>query len=500
MGTIRKQSILSSIIIYTGFLVGAINTWFFTTGNHFTEAEYGLTRVMFDISQTFFALANLGTITILYRFYPYYRDLLPLKQRDLFGKMMMLALAGFVVVCLFSLLFKDLVVQKFGTNSPLLVEYFYTIYPFTLGLLLFTMMESQAWNLHSSVAANFFKELVLRLLTSMIIIMFVLHWLDFKGFIHVFSLLYLAIFLGLLIYLLRSGRIYFTLKTSKVTRRMYKKMIPYGIFVFLVSFCTILARNFDSFIISSVLGLKFTGIFNFASYLTSVMEGPYRGLIAASTPVIAQAWKDKDMGRIERIYQRSSINMLLFSTFLFGLIWLNFHNAFKILNINEAYLQGQTVLLLLGFTKIVEMGTGVNAQIIVTSRYWKMDLITNVILLFTLIPLNYLLIKRYGINGSAGATLLAYIFFNLIRFGFIWIKFKMQPFTWRTVPAILAIAACFFATRYLIKASSPLLEAILQSTVYITLCGVLIISLRISEDANRLATIGIEKVRGILRK
>ncbi|HEY0612963.1 MAG TPA: lipopolysaccharide biosynthesis protein, partial [Chitinophaga sp.] len=101
MGTIRKQSILSSIIIYTGFLVGAINTWFFTTGNHFTEAEFGLTRVMFDISQTFFALANLGAITILYRFYPYYRDLLPLRQRDLFGKMMLLALVGFIVVCLF---------------------------------------------------------------------------------------------------------------------------------------------------------------------------------------------------------------------------------------------------------------------------------------------------------------------------------------------------------------------------------------------------------------
>jgi O-antigen/teichoic acid export membrane protein len=500
MGIIRKQSILSSIIIYTGFLVGAINTWFFTTGNHFTEAEYGLTRVMFDISQTFFALANLGAITILYRFYPYYRDLLPLKQRDLFGKMLVIALIGFAVVCLFSLLFKDLVVQKFGTNSPLLVEYFYTIYPFTLGLLLFSMMEGEAWNMSSSVAANFFKELVLRLLTTFIILLFVLHWLNFKGFIHLFSLLYCVIFLGLLFYLYRKGQIFITLKTSVVTRRMYKKMIPYGIFVFLVSFCTILARNFDSFIISSVLGLKYTGIFNFSSYLTSVMEGPQRGLVAASIPVIAQAWKDRDLDRIKRIYRQSSINMLLFSSFLFGLIWLNFHNAFEILNINPSYLQGQTVLLLLGITKIVELGTGVNTQIILTSRYWRMDFITTVTLLFTLIPLNYLLIKKYGINGSAAATLIAYVFFNLIRFLFIWVKFKMQPFTWRTLLAVAAIAACYFASHYLIKASSPILEAVLQSTVYVILCVVMILSLRISEDANRLYEMGWEKVRGILGK
>lgn len=500
MGIIRKQSILSSIIIYTGFLVGAINTWFFTTGNHFTEAEFGLTRVMFDISQTFFALANLGTITILYRFYPYYRDLLPLKQRDLFGKMLIMALAGFAVVCLFSLLFKDLVVQKFGTNSPLLVEYFYTIYPFTLGLLLFSMMEGEAWNMSSSVAANFFKELVLRLLTTFIILLFVLQWLNFKGFIHLFSLLYCLIFLGLFFYLYRTGKMSITLKTSKVTRRMYKKMIPYGIFVFIVSFCTILARNFDSFIISSVLGLKYTGIFNFSSYLTSVMEGPQRGLVAASIPVIAQAWKDRDLERIKRIYRQSSINMLLFSSFLFGLIWLNFRNAFDILNINPSYLQGQTVLLLLGITKIVEMGTGVNTQIILTSRYWRMDFITTVTLLFTLIPLNYLLIKKYGINGSALATLIAYIIFNLIRFLFIWIKFKMQPFSWRTLLAVAAIAACYFAAHYLIKASSPLLEAVLQSAVYVILCVVMILGLRISEDANRLYEMGWEKVRRISGK
>jgi O-antigen/teichoic acid export membrane protein len=500
MGIIRKQSITSSAIIYTGFAIGAINTWLFTTGHYFTAAEYGLMGIVLNIAQTFFTLANLGTIPVLYRFYPYYRDNLPLERRDLFSKATIIALIGFVILCLFTFLFKGLVVQKFSTNSPLLIKYFYTIYPLSLFLLLFSLLEAQAWNHYSSVAANFLKELAWRLYTSFLIILFLLKILNYEGFINIFSFSYAFIFLGLLIYLYRKRQISFTLKTSVVTRRLRKKMLSLGVFVFLVALFTMIAKNFDNFIISSVLGLSANGIFTFANYITSTMEGPQRGLVAVSVPVIAQAWKDRDLKRIESIYKKTSLNMLLFSSFLFGLIWLNFHNAFEILNINRDYLAGQTALLLLGLTKVVELGTGVNSQIIVTSRYWKVDLITTATLLCVLIPLNYLLIKTYGINGSAAANLIAYTIFNLIRYIFILMKFKMQPFTWRTVLVLMIIPACYAAAHYLVHGPTPLLEAIFQSAVYMLLGAALILTLRVSEDANRLLVMGIEKVQGIIRK
>ncbi|WP_217602099.1 lipopolysaccharide biosynthesis protein [Chitinophaga sp. GbtcB8] len=498
MGIIRKQSITSSFIIYTGFFIGAINTWLFTTGHYFTAAEYGLIGILLNIAQYFFALANLGTLPVLYRFYPYYRDNLPLQKRDLFGKATIIAIIGFVAVCLCSFLFKDLVVTKFGTNSPLLIKYFYTVYPLSLFLLLFSLLEAQAWNHFSSVAANFQKELVMRLFTSFLIILFLFKVLNYEGFINLFSFVYAFIFLGLLIYLYRKGQISFALKTSVVTRRLRKKMISLGAFVYMVALFTILAKNFDNFIISSVLGLAQNGIFTFASYITSTMEGPQRGLIAVSVPIIAQAWKDKDMKRIESIYRKTALNMLLFSCFLFGLIWLNYHNAFEILNINRSYLAGQNVLLLLGLTKIVELGTGVNAQIIVTSRYWKVDLVTTAALLCILIPLNYLLIKKYGIDGSAAASLIAYIIFNLIRYIFIWVKFKMQPFTWRNAAVIVITVIGYWVAHSFINMHSALLDAIVQSTVYVVVCAALIVPLRVSDDLNRLYALGLERVKRVL--
>jgi len=76
----------------------------------------------------------------------------------------------------------------------------------------------------------------------------------------------------------------------------------------------------------------------------------------------------------------------------------------------------------------------------------------------------------------------------------------MQPFTWRTLLVLVTIPACYAAAHYLVHWPNPLLEAIFQSAVYVLLCAVLILSLRISEDANRLLVLGIEKVRAFRKK
>lgn len=41
------------------------------------------------------------------------------------------------------------------------------------------------------------------------------------------------------------------------------------------------------------------------------------------------------------------------------------------------------------------MGTGVNGQIIGTSRYWKFELTSGIILLLFMLPLNYFLTKKW---------------------------------------------------------------------------------------------------------
>ena len=71
MATIRKQAIISGILMYAGFGVGALNILFFT--KFFTDGEYGLTRAFMDFGQSMFAFGSLGAVSVLYKFYPYYK-------------------------------------------------------------------------------------------------------------------------------------------------------------------------------------------------------------------------------------------------------------------------------------------------------------------------------------------------------------------------------------------------------------------------------------------
>jgi O-antigen/teichoic acid export membrane protein len=67
------------------------------------------------------------------------------------------------------------------------------------------------------------------------------------------------------------------------------------------------------------------------------------------------------------------------------------------------------------------------------------------------VGLNLIFIPLYGITGAAFATLGAYSIFNLIKFLFILIRFKLQPFNHKNL-LVLIIGA----VSYLLIGSIPL--------------------------------------------
>src|SRR4051794_13760217 len=97
MSQIRKKSLTATAWVYAGFLIGAINTWFFAHKGWFTTDQYGLTTVMRDIGQLFFALSVFGSTTFLFKFFPYYEDNLDRKNNDLLGLALIVSTTGFIL-------------------------------------------------------------------------------------------------------------------------------------------------------------------------------------------------------------------------------------------------------------------------------------------------------------------------------------------------------------------------------------------------------------------
>ncbi len=460
MGSIRKQTIISSLLVYLGFLIGLVNMYFYTTttpfgfyleGNVFTPSQYALTRIFFDFAQIMFAFGSLGVIPVIYKFYPYYKDNLEEKNIDLISWALLASFIGFIIVSIGGWYFEPLFVRKFSANSQLVVDYYFWLFPFAMGMLFFSVIESFCWAVNKSVVSNFLKETFLRILTTCIILLYYFKFISFSVFIYLFAFQYLVVFLVLLIYLYRTGHLYINFKISRVTLKYWKKLLGMQSLIFGGTVIAAIAATIDSLIIASIKGLTATGIFVFAQYAANLIQVPQRSIQAISAGVLSRAWKDKNYKEISRIYQRSCINLLLMSLFIFGNIWLNVKDGMEVLHIQKDYSQGLGVLFVLGMVRIVDAGTGLNAMVINTSTFWRFDFYSGVVLLAFRLPLTYYLIKNYGIIGSAFAELTAYSIYNFIRFEFLRRKFNMQPFNLKTLYSLLLAVVAFTFSFYTVK-------------------------------------------------
>ncbi|HEX7754030.1 MAG TPA: lipopolysaccharide biosynthesis protein, partial [Niabella sp.] len=126
---IRKHSIISSAVIYIGFVVGALNTYLFTKEGLFTAEEYGLTTFFMNTATLIVSFATLAMPSYIYKFFHYYNDHLEPKKNDMIAWALLTGIVTFVLIFILGILFKDLFARKFNTESPLAVYYYYWMYP-----------------------------------------------------------------------------------------------------------------------------------------------------------------------------------------------------------------------------------------------------------------------------------------------------------------------------------------------------------------------------------
>ncbi len=451
MSSIRRQSIISSLVIYIGFGVGLLNIYLFTRKGIFLDPQYGLYNAFIAIATLMMAFAGFGMPTYIYKFFPYYQSHLPEKKNDQAAIALVTGIIGFLFVLIAGFVFKDLVIKKYITNAPEIVTYYKWIFPLGFGLLIFTLLEAWAWQIHKSIFTNFLKELGWRIFTTVLIVFFAFNLISFDLFIKLFSFSYPAIALILLGYLLFTHQIHFHFRISKLTRRFKGSILKLSSFVYAALVIFNISLVFDSLLIGSVLDLGQLAVYSVAQNIATMIQAPQRGIISASMIHLATAWKEKNIELIRKVYQRSSVNQLLFATGFYSLIIINLQDAVVTFQLKEAYLNAFYVVTFLGLAKVVDMGTGVNAQIIATSTYWRFELFSGIILLTVMLPLSYILTLGYGIVGTAVAQLISISIYNLIRVLFLWNKFRLQPFSRQTIYIILHGAACFGLSYWLFR-------------------------------------------------
>jgi O-antigen/teichoic acid export membrane protein len=288
--------------------------------------------------------------------------------------------------------------------------------------------------------------------------------------------------LFLLVYLLWKKEFYITFTISRVTKKFYKKMVSMATLVYFGGTIFMIAQFVDTLIIMSLLGTAEAGIFALGVVVSGLVQAPQRGAIAASIPVLSKAWKDKDLKKINLIYQRSGINLLIASLGIFLVIWLSYEDAINTFKLKPAYLESLWIFFFLGLARVVDLGTGVNSQIIGTSIFWRFEFVSGMVLLSLAVPLNYLLVREFGIIGAGYSNLISLTVYNVIRLIFLKRKFNMHPFSYKTIYAVILAFICYGICYYSFISLHGFSGIMVKTGVFTALYGGAIIYFDLSPD------------------
>jgi O-antigen/teichoic acid export membrane protein len=493
MGIVIRQSFKATIVSYAGAGIGAVSVLLIYP-RCLDPEQIGLIRILTEAALLIAAFAQLGMAQVSIKFFPYFKN----KEKNHNGFPFLMAFVPMVGFLLFLLLFrfiKESIVSTFSERSALFGEYIIYLIPLTLFSIYTSVYETYSSLLERIVVPKFIKEILVRLMTITIIILFFLKIITLNQFILLFVCVYGVATVLIILYVNTQHRIRLKPQLGFLKKGLRSDMLKFMLFMISVGVGTSISGKIDVFMISQKISLAGTGIFTIAFFMASFIEMPSRAISQITIPFVSKALKENDMPRVNMLYKRVSINQLTIAGLLFCLIWINADNFFKIMPNGEIYQTAKYVILFIGVAKLFDAVTGINSAILGYSKYYYYSLLFIFVLAIISVINNLLFIPIYGVVGAAIATAVSIFLFNALMVLFVWWKLKIQPFSWSTLKSLLAIALVLILNLLLKELANPWIDAMVRSTLSIVLFVGVVYFLKASDDLNDLAENAVARLR-----
>jgi O-antigen/teichoic acid export membrane protein len=482
MGIVIRQSIKSSIVSYIGIALGYVNTLILFP-YVLTAEQIGLMRLIMDFAFLAAPFAQLGVSNIALRFFPHFKD----ESKRHNGFLFLLLLIGFVGFSLFVIvvfLFKTLIFSAYQDKSFLFVNYYYFLIPLTFFIIFYQIFESYAQSFLKIVVPSMIREVMLRVMSIIIVLLFLFQLIHLDGFILLLVTSYGIALLMIISYISYLKKMFLKPDFGVMKTSLLKEMQIYGLWVLLGGAGGLLVTKIDTLMISSMAGLGKTGIYSIAFFIATIIEIPKRTISQIAYPMVADAWKNNDMIKIKRLYEKSALNQLIVGSFLFVGIWVNIDSIFLLIPKGEIFSAGKYVVFFVAIGKLIDMATGINAEIIITSRYYRFDIISVCCLALLAIGTNLYFIPLYGITGAAIAAAISLLLFNMLRLIFIKVKFGFQPYSSKIIIALIVPFIAFGIAQLISLPQYIFINIFVRSSIVVIVFAVLIVWMKVSEDIN----------------
>jgi len=480
MGIIQQQTIKGTFYSYLGVAIGFVTVYYFQT-HSLNPEQVGLLTLLTNFSLLFSQFAILG-FNGTARYFPYFRN----EEKNHHGYLALaclVSLAGFVLFTLLAFIFKDQLINAKSHENGLFSQYFWFLIPLTFFTLFFSVFDLFARMLYDTISGRVLREFTKRLFILLTLLFIFFKWINFSTFMILWLIANIIPTFLMMKRLISNGNFSLDTDFDFIDRDMGKKLISICFFAILTGSAPTIIASLDVYMVNAKFGLAETGVYGIAAYFGTVITLPSRSLYSIAYTIVSESWKSNDLENIKNIYRKSCINQLIAALFIFLLVWANVDNIFKVLPQN--YAAGKYVIFFIGLGYIIDSATGINGVILTSSKYFKYDSFFNLGLIGITIVLNLMLIPVYGITGAAIAAAGTLLIFNLFRYLFILIVYKMQPFTMKSLYAVLlAFIAYLICHKLIPEQKSYGLDTFVRASFITVFYGLSVYFLNLSEDIN----------------
>jgi O-antigen/teichoic acid export membrane protein len=477
MGIVASQSIKNTFSTYLGFGIGAINVLFLFT-NFISDTYFGLITFILSTANIMMPLMAFGTHNTIIKFFTVFKT--RQSQNSFLTLMLLLPLLMVIPIGLIGQLSFETLSSWLSQKNPIIKDYYWLIYVSAIAFAYFEIFYAWSRVQMQSVFGNFMKEVFHRLGT-----MFLLFSLYFN-YINVQQLI-----MGIVgVYLLRMfvmAAYAFSLRRPVIKFHRFKSLpnvLKYSALIIVAGSVANIILEIDKFMLGYYVNIEKVAYYGVAIYIASVIGVPLRSLHQIISPLTAKLLNENNKKELQLLYKKSSLNLLIISGFIFLVIVLNINELYLL--IPEKFSGGLLIVFLIGMAKLTDNLLGNNNAILFNSDYYRMVLVLGVFLVITTVLLNIIFIPKYGINGSAFATFISVLAYNIAKLAFVKITFNMMPFTLMTLKVFGLIAICLGGFYFWEFPFHPIINIGFKTLLFSVFYGLIVYRFNFSEDVSNI--------------
>ena len=413
-----KETFSFTIINYIGIVIGIFATLFLFPNN---KEAIGVVRFVEGIAYILYPIFVFGTSQALINFNPKVNA--QSKQK--------LFIYSFYTIFFISLFFLVIfsVASFLGLfNNSKIIFYSFAI-AFCMAIL--ELFKKKATIANRITIPTLFDTLVPKIALATLFYFLLIHQLDLNQLLSFYVSVFVFVLLSVGLYLKKYFQKLFIKDFKSLFAEVSKKeYFNFSLYAFAGSLGTIFALRMDSIMIPLFLSMEDNGNFSIAVSLVSALAVPANGIFALYSPIISKYFSTQNMVELNIKYKEISIFLFFIGVLIYSCLFLGIENLFLLLPTGKILMNAVPIILILGLTILINMGTGFNSEIITYSNHYRFNLIAILVLVSLNFVLNivFLYFLKLGVIAVALSSLISMLVFNVLKLVFIYRKFKLFPF------------------------------------------------------------------------